>query len=65
VIAFLLRGRHTGPFVSPLGTVEPTHREIEVRTIDVLTITDGKISALWVVSDDLGLLRQLDAAQLA
>jgi hypothetical protein len=32
--AFLLRGRHASPFVSPLGTVAPTHRDIEVRTID-------------------------------
>jgi hypothetical protein len=65
VIAFLMRGRHIGPFPSPLGTVAPTHRDIEVRTIDVLTITAGVISAVWVVSDDLGLLRQLDAVRLA
>ena len=40
-------------------------RDIEVRTIDVLTITAGVISAIRVVSDDLGQLRQLDAAWLA
>jgi len=60
VVAFLMRGRHAGPFSSPLGTVAPTHQEIEVRTIDVLTVTAGV-----VVSDDLGLLRQLDAVRLA
>jgi hypothetical protein len=65
VLAFVMRGRHTGPFVSPLGTVAPTRREIEVRTIDVLTVTGGVISAIWVVADDLGLLRQLDAVKLA
>ncbi len=65
VIAFLMCGRHVGPFISPLGTVAPTHRDIEVRTIDVLTVTAGVVSAIWVVSDDLGLLRQLDAARLA
>jgi hypothetical protein len=65
VIAFLMRGRHVGPFRSPLGTVPPTQRDIEVRTIDVLVVTEGLISAIWVVSDDLGLLRQLDAARLA
>ena len=65
VIAFLMRGRHVGPFASPLGTVAPTGRDIEVRTIDVLTVTAGVVSAIWVVSDDLGLLRQLDAAKLA
>ena len=65
VIAFLMRGRHVGPFMSPLGTVAPTHRDIEVRTIDVLTVKEGVVSAIWVVSDDLGLLRQLGAARLA
>jgi len=44
--------------------VAPTHRDIEVRTIDVLTISNGLVSAIWVVSDDLALLRQLGAAQL-
>jgi len=29
VIAFMMRGRHTGPFVSPVGTIAPTHRDIE------------------------------------
>jgi SnoaL-like polyketide cyclase len=65
VIAFLMRGRHVGPFNSPLGIVAPTQREIEVRTIDVLTIAAGVVSAIWVVSDDLGLLRQLHAVKLA
>jgi hypothetical protein len=61
VLAFLMRGRHVGPFHSPVGVVAPTQREIEVRTIDVLTITAGVVSAIWVVADDLGLLRQLGA----
>jgi hypothetical protein len=64
VIAFLMRGRHVGPFHSPLGVVAPTQREIEVRTIDVLTLTAGVVSAIWVVADDLGLLRQLGAVTL-
>ena len=61
VIAFLMRGRHVGPYTSPLGTIAPTQREVEIRTIDVLSITAGVISAVWVVSDELGLLRQLGA----
>ena len=65
VIAFLMRGRHVGPFRSSLGIVTPTQREIEVPTIDVLTVTTGLVSAIWVVADDLGLLRQLGAVKLA
>jgi ketosteroid isomerase-like protein len=65
VIAFYLRGRHVGPLLTPIGTVAPTGSTVEIRTIDVLTIADGVITALWVVSDELGMLTQLDAVQLA
>ena len=64
VVAFEMRGRHVGPYASPLGTVAPTGRDIAARTIDVLTIAGGLVTAIWVVADDLGLLRQLDAARL-
>jgi predicted ester cyclase len=64
-IAFYIRGRHVGPLLTPIGTVAPTGSTVEIRTIDVLTITDGVITALWVVSDELGMLTQLDAVQLA
>ncbi len=60
-IAFVMRGRHDGPYPSPLGVLRPTGRDVAVRTIDLLTLTEGKVSAIWVNSDDLGLLRQLDA----
>jgi hypothetical protein len=64
VVAFEMRGRHVGPYASPLGTVAPTGRDIAVHAIDVLTVVDGLVTAIWVVADDLGLLLQLDAARL-
>ena len=64
VVAFVMRGRHVGPYASALGTVAPTGRDIAVRTIDVLRVTGGLVTAISVVADDLGLLRQLDAARL-
>jgi predicted ester cyclase len=64
VIAFYMRGRHVGPLLTPIGTVAPTGRPVEIRTIDILTIADGVITALWVVSDELGMLTQLDAVGL-
>lgn len=59
-----MRGRHIGPYLSPPGAVAPTQRDNEVHTIDILTIADGLISAIWVVSDDLAVLRQLGAVTL-
>lgn len=65
VVAFYLRGRHVGPLQTAIGTVPPTGRTVEIRTIDVLTVADGVITALWVVSDELGMLARLDAVRLA
>lgn len=53
------RGRHVGPLALPLGEVAPTGRRVEVRTIHVLSISGGRISAVQVVPDYLGLAMQL------
>jgi predicted ester cyclase len=58
-VAFIMRGRHVGPYETPFGTIQPTGSEVQIRTIDVLTITAGKISAIWMNADELGTLRQL------
>ena len=64
VIVFWQRGRHVGPLETPLGVISPTGREVEVRVIDVLSIIDGRVSAIHVVSDNLGMAMQLDAIRL-
>ena len=58
-VAFLMHGQHTGPYAGPFGPVARTGVHVQIRTIDVLTLTGGRISAIWVNADDLGLLRQL------
>jgi predicted ester cyclase len=65
VIAFRMRGRQTGPLLTPLGIVAPTGREVETRVIDILALTGGLVSSVWMVGDELGLLMQLDAVRLA
>jgi ketosteroid isomerase-like protein len=64
VLVFWQRGRHVGPLEMPLGEISPTGREVEVRVIDVLSITDGRISGIQVVPDNLGLAMQLGAVRL-
>ena len=59
--AFIRRGRHTGTYASALGPIEATGRTFELRVIDLLTLQDGRIAGGWVISDELGLLRQLGA----
>jgi SnoaL-like polyketide cyclase len=65
VIVFWQRGRHVGPLETPLGVVEATGRDVQIRVIDVLSISDGRISAIQVVPDNLALGMQLDAFRLA
>jgi predicted ester cyclase len=64
VVAFHMRGQHVGPLPTTIGTVAPTGRWVEIRTVDVLTIAEGVITSLWVVPDELGMLTQLDAVRL-
>jgi hypothetical protein len=65
VIAFMMRGRHTDPFVSPVGTIAPTDRDVKSGRSTSWPFTAGVISGIWVVSDELGLLRHLSAIKLA
>ena len=58
-VAFVMHGQHTGPYAGPFGPVARTGVHVRIRTIDVLTLTGGRVSAIWVNADDLGLLRQL------
>jgi predicted ester cyclase len=58
-VAFVMHGRHTGPYETAFGSIQPTGSDVQIRTIDVLTVNGGKISAVWVNADDLGALRQL------
>jgi predicted ester cyclase len=64
VVGFWMHGTHTGDYATPLGVVPPTGRQMRARTIDILSIVDGRIADIWVVSDDLGVLMQLDAVTL-
>ena len=61
VLAFRMLGTHTGPLVTPAGTVAPTGRPVSIRTIDVLTVVDGLIARVIVVGDELGALLALGA----
>ena len=65
VVAFRLTGRHTGPLGTPLGEIAATGREFAVRVIDILTVTDGRISAVTMVADELTQLTALGALQLS
>jgi predicted ester cyclase len=64
-IAFRLRGRQVGPLTTSAGSLPPTGRVLDLRVIDILTITEGRISDIWMVADELGALVAVDAVRLS
>ncbi|WP_448640395.1 nuclear transport factor 2 family protein [Geodermatophilus sp. URMC 63] len=63
-VAFRMGGRQVGTYESSAGPLPPTGRELELRVIDVLTLTGGRISEIVMVADELGALVALDAVRL-
>ncbi|MCA1678924.1 MAG: ester cyclase [Actinobacteria bacterium] len=53
------RGTHTGPFVSPAGTIPPTGRNVELRIAEIYEVREGKIAKLHAYYDTATLMRQL------
>ena len=50
-------GTHQGRFMGH----EPTGRPIEIRTMDIHQVRDGRIVVTWHLEDFAGLMSQLDA----
>ncbi len=50
-VAFRLAGRQVGPLDTPAGRLPPTGKWIDVRIIDVLTLSDGRVTEIRMVAD--------------
>jgi predicted ester cyclase len=63
-VAFRLAGRQVGPLDTPAGRVPPTGQRVDLRVIDILTLTDGRISSIWMVADWLTALTAAGALRM-
>jgi hypothetical protein len=63
-IAFQLGGRHIGPLTTSAGVLAPTGEQFSMRVIDILTLTNGRISSVVMVGHELGALSSINAATL-
>ena len=59
VVEFTGRGTHTGPMVTPNGTIEPTGRSLELKFCDVLEFRDGRIVGQHSYLDSASMLAQM------
>lgn len=51
----VLTGTHRGPFLG----LPPTGRTVRCEVMETFRLRDGLVTEMWVVADQLGLLRQL------
>ena len=60
-VAFRMSGRQVGPLATALGPLPPSGEPLELRVIDILTLTNGRVSKIWMVADELRTLVAADA----
>jgi SnoaL-like polyketide cyclase len=58
-VAFRHTARHVGPWMTSVGTIQPTGRMVAGIGIDILTVVDGLITQIWVLADELQRLLQV------
>jgi steroid delta-isomerase-like uncharacterized protein len=56
-LAYTITGTHRGDFLG----VAPTGKQISARGMQIARFEEGKIVERWGSSDELGILKQLDA----
>ena len=56
VLSLRSTGTHTG---SPMGGTPPTHKKMDLCSITILYIADGKVKERWNMMNELELMRQL------
>lgn len=59
VVRMTTRGTHTGPLMSPAGTVPPTGKTIAMPGIGFYRVAGGKIVEERVIMDVFGAMQQL------
>ena len=63
-VAFRLAGRQIGPLDTPAGRLPPTGQWIDVRIIDILTLSDGRVTEIRMVADWLPALAAAGALRI-
>jgi steroid delta-isomerase-like uncharacterized protein len=54
-----MEGTHTGPLEGPMGTVQPTHKKLVGKGVQILRIENGKIAEVRIYFDLLDQMTQL------
>ena len=62
VTVWTISGTHQGEWMSPMGTIAPTGKQVSYTGTTTVRVTDGKIAEIIGTNHDhLGLLQQMEA----
>jgi steroid delta-isomerase-like uncharacterized protein len=59
VVEYIFRFKNTGPIASPRGTIPPTGRDVNLASIAIYELRDGKLAGSRGMYDGLALMTQL------
>jgi ketosteroid isomerase-like protein len=68
IVRLALQGTHTGPLVTPFGTIPPTGNKMDAPCADIFELADGKIKKFdcypegSIILTQLGVIQNLEAA---
>jgi predicted ester cyclase len=54
-----MEGTNTGPLEGPMGTIQPTHKHVVGKGVQILKIENGKITEARIYFDMVDQLTQL------
>jgi ketosteroid isomerase-like protein len=63
IVELVLEGTHTGPLLSPEGTIPPTGKKVVWKAADFVRVTGGKIIAWHAYWDRVAFATQLGLAK--
>lgn len=64
-VEFRITGRHVGPLATSAGVLPATGLILSLRVIDILTVTNGCVTAIAMVPDELAALAAAGVAGLS
>jgi predicted ester cyclase len=63
-VSFHRRATHSGTWSTPLGDLPASGERLTLTGMDILTVADGRIAAIRVLSDDLAVVARAAGARL-
>jgi predicted ester cyclase len=56
-----IHGKHTRDLIGPAGTIPALGREVDFESLNIIHLTEGKVTEQWIAFDMMTVLQQVGA----